>query len=98
MAVYIGQEPFSGPFRAASLVEDRSGLYAVLADEGGNQILELDEAANLSARLEQAAERFAGRPGVCYAVRYTPGVQRTGRERLLQEMLKEFSPAPPRAP
>jgi hypothetical protein len=98
MAVYIGQEPFSGPFRAASLVEDRSGLYAVLADEAGDRILELDEAANLSARLEQAAERFVGQSGLCFAVRYTPGVQRTGRERLLQELLKGLSPAPPRAP
>ncbi len=98
MAIYIGQEPFSGPFRAASLVEDRSGLYAVLSDDASNEILELDEAANLSARLEQAAERFAGPSGVRFAVRYTPGVQRTGRERMLQELLTELSPAPPRAP
>jgi hypothetical protein len=98
MSVYIGHESFSGPFRAPSLVEDRSGLYAVLANASGREILELDEAANLSARLEQAAERFADRPGIRFAVRYTPGVQRTGRERLLAEICREISPEPPRAP
>ncbi len=98
MPVYIGHESFSGPFQAPSLVEDRSGVYAVLADGSGRQILELDEAANLAARLEQAAERFAGRQGLRFAVRYTPGVQRTGRERLLESICRELSPAPPRAP
>ena len=98
MSVYIGHESFSGPFRSPSLVEDRSGLYAVLADASGRQILELDEAANLAARLEQAAERFADRRGLRFAVRYTPGVQRTGRERLLESIRRELSPAPPPAP
>ena len=50
MSVYIGHESFSGPFRAPSLVEDRSGLYAVLADPSGREILELDEAALSQSR------------------------------------------------
>lgn len=90
MTVYIGHHAFSGPMDTAAQMVDRAGLYAVLVQPGRKQtVLCLDQAANVSSAVSlriNAGEFDAAEQPLLFAALYTPGVQASGRKRLLEEI------------
>ncbi len=90
MAVYIGHHAFSGPMDTAGQIVDRAGLYAVLIQPGRKQtVLCLDQAANVSSAISlriDAGEFDRAEQPLFFAALYTPGVQASGRRRLLEEI------------
>jgi hypothetical protein len=69
---------------------DRAGLYAVLVCPGRTQtLLCLDQSANVGSAVARRIEagEFGDAPEpLQFAVLYTPGVQASGRKRLLDEI------------
>ncbi|MGD8977977.1 MAG: hypothetical protein PVG91_10255 [Gammaproteobacteria bacterium] len=90
MAVYIGNQAFSGPMESPEQLVDRAGLYAILNSSGRRQtVLCLDQSANVNsavARRIGAGEFSAAEEPLQYAVLYTPGVQAAGRKRMLEDL------------
>ena len=89
MSVYIGHRAFAGPFRSLEQVVDKAGVYALVTPAArGFRVLEVNQSANLRSAL---ALSLAGQAGdeAQMAVLYTPGVQRTGRLRLVDKIRKE---------
>jgi len=86
MTIYIGHHGFSGPLSGADQVEARAGLFALIAArEKGWEVRELGQAANLHTAVGSALRKRDTRDTLV-AVHYTPGVQRTGRDRLLESI------------
>ena len=86
MTIYIGHHGFSGPLAGADQVEERAGLYALVAPlEKGWKVRELGQGTNLRTAVA-AALRKHGAAAALVAVHYTPGVQHTGRHRLLESI------------
>jgi hypothetical protein len=89
VSVYIGHHAFAGPFRSLEQVVDKAGVYALVTPAArGFRVLEVNQSANLRSAL---ALSLAGQAGdeAQMAVLYTPGVQRTGRLRLVDKIRKE---------
>ena len=86
MTIYIGHHGFSGPLSGADQVEERAGLFALItAREKGWEVRELGQATNLHTAVASALRKPEAR-GALVAVDYTPGVQRSGRDRLLESI------------
>jgi len=93
MTIYIGHHGFSGPLSGADQVEQRAGLFALIAArEKGWEVRELGQAANLRTAVGTALGKRDARDALV-AVHYTPGVQRTGRDRLLEAIRLAMGPA-----
>jgi len=88
MSVYVGHKPFAGPFRSHEPIRDRAGVYALLRNPGGIARVErLGQSANLQTTVRQTLDPTLEADGTLrVAVLYTPGVQRPGRVRLLEEI------------
>jgi hypothetical protein len=88
MSIYVGHKAFAGPFDTVEQVQDRAGLYAVLRKDGrGHRVEALDQSANLRHAVEQyMGTSTIGREKMEIAVLYTPGIQKTGRLRMLEEI------------
>jgi len=90
MAIYIGHQAFTGPLEDARQLVDRAGLYAILVRPGRKQrVLCLEQTANVSSALAQrlgAGDLEPDGEPLRFAVLYTPGVQASGRKRLLEEI------------
>ena len=88
MSIYVGHKAFAGPFDTEEQVQDRAGIYAVLRKDGrGHRVEALDQSANLRLAIGQyLATSAIGREKMEIAVLYTPGIQKTGRLRMLEEI------------
>jgi len=93
MTIYIGHHGFSGPFSDADQVEERAGLYALITPRGKAwEVRDLGQATNLRTTVGSILRKSGVREAVV-AVHYTPGVQRTGRDRLLESIRRAMGPA-----
>ena len=89
MSVYIGHHAFAGPFRSLEQVVDKAVLYALVTPEArGFRVLEVNQSANLRSALTLCLAAKEGQEAQM-AVLYTPGVQRSGRLRLVDKIRKE---------
>ncbi len=88
MSVYVGHKPFAGPFRSLEQIRDRAGVYALLRKPGKiPRVEELGQSANLQTTMRQTLSKALEADGALHvAVLYTPGVKRSGRVRLLEEI------------
>jgi hypothetical protein len=88
VSVYVGRHSFTGPFRSPERIVDKAGVYALLIGQTrGFRVLEVDQSANLRTTLTRC---LLGRDDeeIQVAVLYTPGVQRSGRLRLVEQIRK----------
>lgn len=88
MSVYVGHKAFAGPFRSHEPIRDRAGVFAVLRKPGGiARVEKLGQSANLQTTVRQTLKTtLEADKTLQVAVLYTPGVQRPGRVRLLEEI------------
>lgn len=94
MAIYIGHQAFIGPLETTEQLVDRAGLYAILVQPGRKQqVLCLQQTANVSSavalRLGVGDLASSGEP-LRFAVLYTPGVQASGRKRMLEDIRRRL--------
>ena len=92
MSIKIGNYTFDGPYKNATTLKDKSGIYAILFLNGVKiNILDIGESSMLKTRIDghfkdsnlhQQCKGF-----LMVAVCYTPKIQQAGR-RLIQEELK----------
>jgi hypothetical protein len=97
MGINIGRYNFSGPFGSTDVLEDRSGIYAILT--GGNpqyHVIDIGESANVKSRIEGHDRKDCWRRNaagtVKVAVLYTPNGQQSGRIAIEQELRSQFNP------
>jgi len=88
MSIYVGHKAFAGPFRSHEQIRDRAGVYALLRKPGRiARVEKLGQSANLQTTVRQSLDTaMEADEALQVAVLYTPGVQRTGRFRLLEEI------------
>ena len=85
----------NGPFASTSFLQDRSGVYAIIDEQGDkNYLVDVGESKNVRTRVETHdrkscwSNRIKGRFKV--AVLYTPNKQQAGRMEIEQEIRNEF--------
>jgi len=88
MSVYVGHKPFTGPFRSCEKIRDRAGVYALLRTAGRiPRVEKLGQSASLQTTVRQTLDTdLRSDESLRIAVLYTPGIRRTGRVRLLEEI------------
>ena len=94
LTLYIGHQAFSGPYDSVEPVTERAGVYAILSHPGRTQKIHcLDQSANLRTTLSRRLKTgpFAGRSDLAIAVHYMPGVQASGRQRLVDKLLSSIN-------
>lgn len=98
MSIKISGYEFSGPQAATAALEDRSGVYAILARNATDYaLLDVGESVALKIRVEDHdrkpcwARRTNGR-AIGYAIYYTPGAQQAGRQAIEQRIRRDHIP------
>jgi len=101
MAIYIGHQAFIGPLESMEQLVDRAGLYAILIRPGRKQqVLCLEQTANVSSAVALRVghgEFAASAEPLRFAVLYTPGVQASGRKRMLEDIRRRLDTGKPPA-
>lgn len=99
MSITIGRYGFTGPFKATSQLEDKSGVYAILtlAANSHYNVVDIGESATVKSRVEShdrksCWQRNAINGDLYYAAYYTPGSQQAGRMEIEQELRKKYDP------
>lgn len=97
MAITIGRHTFDGPHQTHLVLENRSGVYAVLDYRGGKyHVLDIGESATVRDRLDGHDRRDCwasnSRGSIAFAALYTPDAQQSGRMAIEQELRAQFSP------
>lgn len=95
MSITIGKYQFDGPFPSAGLLENRSGVYAIIDRwDSGNHLVDVGESATVRTRVETHdrencwRRHSQGRLGV--AVYYTPHLQQPGRREIEQGIRNQY--------
>jgi hypothetical protein len=97
MGIAIGRYNFAGPYRSASGLEDRSGVYVILAYNGsGYNVVDVGESATVKSRVEThdragCWSRHATGP-LFVAALYTPGYQAAFRCAIERELRQLYDP------
>jgi hypothetical protein len=99
MSIQLSGYKFAGPFRSASSLEDRNGVYAILAptDSTHYKVIDVGESATVKTRVEShdrepCWRQHANNGGLRYAVHYTFGLQQAGRRAIEQKIRKQYHP------
>lgn len=96
--ITIGNHQFEGPYTSVNSLADRSGVYAIIdrRKDGKQFLLDCGESATVKSRV--ANHDRAGcwqrnaQGAVVVAVRYTPGLQQSGRKLIEQQIRSTFNP------
>lgn len=90
---------FDGPYSSTSMLEDRSGVYAILSpiDTNRYKVVDVGESTNVKTRVENhdrsaCWKRNATSEGLRYAVHYTPHLQQAGRKDIEQKVRNKYNP------
>jgi hypothetical protein len=97
MGILIGRYNFAGPYGSVSGLEDRSGVYVILADNGsGYNVVDVGESATVKSRVEthDRAEcwRLHATGRLSVAALYTPGLQQASRCAIERELRQQYDP------
>ncbi len=92
MSINIGTYTFDGPYKTATTLKDKSGIYAILTLNGVKiNIIDIGESSMVKTRIEghfkDSSLYKQGKGFLMVAVYYTPNIQQAGR-RLIQEKIK----------
>lgn len=97
MAIAIAGYSFQGPFTHTSELQNRSGVYAIICQRGGNNyVIDVGESARVRERVETHDRQncwnhnCAGALGC--AVYYTFDLQQAGRRQIEQAIRNQYSP------
>lgn len=92
MSIEIHKYAFNGPHADLKKIEDRSGVYAILAKKSDNEyaIIDIGESSMLYSRLlnhdrKECWQECCGN-AIYYAVHYTHNAQKPGRMEIEQEL------------
>lgn len=90
LEIFIGDLCFEGPFTEFSLLENESGIYALLCEmKGEYELVELREADRVKSHFESYehhASDFAGPFAV--AVHYTTDLSKHERQEIVEQLLE----------
>lgn len=99
MSIELSGYKFAGPYRSASALENRSGVYAILTPTSSTRykVVDVGESATVKTRVEnhdrQPCWRHHANGGdIRYAVYYTPGLQQAGRQAIEQKVREQYRP------
>lgn len=97
MSVTIGRYTFDGPYFSTEVLEDRSGVYAIIDRRDTNDyLIDIGESSTVRTRVEAHdrqscwTKHAKGRLGA--AVYYTPHLQQSGRKDVEQEIRNQYNP------
>ncbi len=97
MNISIGRYTFDGPYTNTGSLQNRSGIYAILCESGGDYfVIDIGESAIVKTRIEthdriDCWNRHC--KGILHvAVLYTPNLQSAGRTRIEQELRNGYNP------
>ncbi|HOD17371.1 MAG TPA: hypothetical protein PKJ14_01835 [Candidatus Cloacimonadota bacterium] len=97
MSIQLGKYSFEGPYPKTDLLQDKSGVYAILSwENNAYTVIDIGESATVKTRLD-SHERFNCWERHCngtiyYAVYYTPNMQQAGRMEIEQELRDKYNP------
>ena len=101
MSINLADYSFDGPYGSTQQLEDRAGVYAILAATEPNRyrVVDVGESAAVRSRVayhDRALQwrAAAGGAGLFCAVRYTPGRQQATRTLLEQAVRTHYRPLP----
>ena len=97
MSINIGRYAFEGPYSSTDLLEDRSGVYAIIdRRDTGNYPIDVGESSAVRSRVENHDRKGCwnkhAQGQLLVAVYYTPHLQQAGRKEIEQEIRDEFNP------
>ena len=97
MSIRIGKYMFEGPYSTTDLLEDRSGVYAIIDNKSdGSTLIDVGESSTLKSRVENHERsdcwRRNGIGKLKAAVLYTPNQHQSGRMLIEQEIRNQYSP------
>jgi len=97
MAILIEQRMFEGPYGNTGLLEDRSGVYAILCFRDGKcRVVDVGESAHVKSRVENHDRKACWQRNcsgtLMVAVLYTPHLQSSGRVSIEQEIRAQYNP------
>lgn len=93
----IGRYFFDGPYTNTDHLQDRSGVYVILSQNGASYgVLDVGESAAVKSRIaahdRQDQWRRCATGPLSVAVLYTPDSQQSGRMVIEQELRTQFNP------
>ncbi len=95
MTIEIAGYNFEGPFSNTSLLENRSGVYAIIGNNGqGNFLVDLGESAEVKNRVDNHDRKDCWKRKslrINIAVKYTPNLAQSGRMQIEQFIRSKFS-------
>lgn len=97
MSIKIGKYTFEGPYSTTDLLEDMSGIYAII-DEGSDSstLIDVGESSTLKSRVENHDRSDCWKSNstgnVKVAALYTPNQHQSGRMLIEQELRNQYSP------
>jgi hypothetical protein len=95
--IKIGDYRFSGPFTGTSMIENSSGLYAILDNTGSSyEVIDIGETATLKTRIEGHERQpcwQSNKDGrLVLAVLYTPHKQSSTRTDIEDNLRQQYNP------
>jgi hypothetical protein len=96
MAITIGNNSFEGPFTYSNLLEDRSGIYAILCyTDSKYYLIDVGESATVKTRVENHDRvecwKRKCKGQLTFSVLYTPNKQQVGRKEIEQEIRQKYN-------
>jgi hypothetical protein len=95
ITITIGEYKFDGPYASTCMLEDRSGVYAIVCQkEGKNYLIDIGESATVKSRVETHDRKYCWEKNcqgtLAVAVCYTPNLQQFGRMAIEQEIRNQY--------
>jgi len=94
--INIAQYAFEGPYTSTAALANQSGVYAILDHrwDGRTYLIDCGESATVKSRVEshdRAPCWHKNQQGtLVVAVKYTPGLQQSGRKQVEQSIRAQF--------
>lgn len=98
MSITIGGYSFDGPYYSTGDLQDRAGVYAILAEGTQYQLLDCGESGQVKTRVESHdradswTKKCPNGSKLCCAVYYTPNTQQAGRMAIEQTIRTKYNP------
>ena len=96
MSITIAQYQFNGPYPSTDVIEDRSGVYAIIdRRNSGYYLIDVGESATVKSRVENHERRDCWRRSsqgsLGVATYYTPNLQQAGRRAVEQAIRGQYN-------
>ena len=96
MSIKIGRYNFEGPYSSSDSLQDKSGVYVILCENGsGYGPIDCGESATVKSRIESHDRRNCWNRNcngsLRFSVLYTPNIQSAGRVAIEQEIRQNYN-------